>query len=250
MTSGVIPDRRPEGGGAQAHVLPSQESQGIPWGIPAKPNQLFQLGARPGQPYENQYEPHAVYSQPVLNSHLECLDQCLGGATCTPDDMRSLGVILVSLACGRNLWKQTSVENSRYMAFTKDPNLSKIILPLSVELNDIPVMIPEAKPHREGLDLLSIRGNLFKAMETGQRYAREMEHPFRPVEIDLNSSRTLPNLSASATADWDPNLSSLDGSRSDYKRLIRYVSNPQSFVCLFAELCTILTSNYNQLIIE
>jgi hypothetical protein len=124
------------------------------------------------------------------------------------------------------------------------------ILPLSDELNDILGMIFGAEPHEESLNLLSIRRNLFKVMEPGQMYAREMEHPFPPVEIDLNSSRTLPSLSASATASWDLNLSSLDGCCSNYKRFIRYVSNSQSFVCLFVELCTILTSNYNQLIIE
>jgi hypothetical protein len=257
MRSGVVLDRHPEGGGVQAYVLPSQESQRIPWGIPAKPNQWFQLGA---QPYEHQYEQlhavshhvHPVYPQLVLNSHLECLDQSSEEVSCecTPDDMWSLGVILVDLASDRNVWKQTSVEDSTYQAFTKEPEFLQTILPLSDELNDILGMIFGAEPHEESLNLLSIRRNLFKVMEPGQMYAREMEHPFPPVEIDLNSSRTLPSLSASATASWDLNLSSLDGCCSNYKRFIRYVSNSQSFVCLFVELCTILTSNYNQLIIE
>jgi hypothetical protein len=45
-----------------------------------------------------------------------------------------------------------------------------------------------------------------------------MEHPFppRPVEIDMNSSRTLPSPSASATAGWDSNYPSLGFSDLPY----------------------------------
>jgi serine/threonine protein kinase len=56
---------------------------------------------------------------------------------CAPNDVWSLGVILVNLTCGRNPWKQASFEDSTYRAFTRSPDFLKTILPLSDELNDI-----------------------------------------------------------------------------------------------------------------
>jgi serine/threonine protein kinase len=56
---------------------------------------------------------------------------------CAPNDVWSLGVILVNLTCGRNPWKQASFEDSTYHAFTRNSDFLKTILPLSDELNDI-----------------------------------------------------------------------------------------------------------------
>lgn len=56
---------------------------------------------------------------------------------CAPNDVWSLGVILVNLTCGRNPWKQASFEDSTYRAFTRSPDFLKTILPLTDELNDI-----------------------------------------------------------------------------------------------------------------
>lgn len=56
---------------------------------------------------------------------------------CAPNDVWSLGVILVNLTCGRNPWKQASFEDSTYRAFTRSQDFLKTILPLSDELNDI-----------------------------------------------------------------------------------------------------------------
>lgn len=56
---------------------------------------------------------------------------------CAPNDIWSLGVILVNLTCGRNPWKQASFDDSTYMSFTKDPDYLKSILAISDELNDI-----------------------------------------------------------------------------------------------------------------
>jgi hypothetical protein len=57
-------------------------------------------------------------------------------------------VILVNLSCGRNPWKQASVEDSTYKAFTKDRNFLKTILPLSDDLNDILCRIFERNPEQ------------------------------------------------------------------------------------------------------
>jgi len=56
---------------------------------------------------------------------------------CAPNDVWSLGVVLVNLTCGRNPWKQASQEDSTYRAFTRSQGFLKTILPLSDELNDI-----------------------------------------------------------------------------------------------------------------
>jgi serine/threonine protein kinase len=56
---------------------------------------------------------------------------------CAPNDVWSLGVILVNLTCGRNPWKQASFQDSTYRAFARSQDFLKTILPLSEELNDI-----------------------------------------------------------------------------------------------------------------
>lgn len=69
----------------------------------------------------------------------ECLDQTSRRPFyyCAPNDVWSLGVILVNLTCGRNPWKQASHEDSTYRAYTRSQGFLKTILPLSDELNDI-----------------------------------------------------------------------------------------------------------------
>ena len=69
--------------------------------------------------------------------------ECLGQTSkrpfyyCAPNDVWSLGVILVNLTCGRNPWKQASVEDSTYRAYTRHHGFLKTILPLTDELDDI-----------------------------------------------------------------------------------------------------------------
>ena len=54
-----------------------------------------------------------------------------------PNDIWSLGVILVNLTCGRNPWKRASSEDSTFRAFMKDPKFLRTILPISLELDAI-----------------------------------------------------------------------------------------------------------------
>jgi serine/threonine protein kinase len=65
---------------------------------------------------------------------------------CAPNDVWSLGVILVNLTCGRNPWKQASLQDTTYRAFARNRNFLKTILPLSDELNEILGMIFESNP--------------------------------------------------------------------------------------------------------
>lgn len=60
-----------------------------------------------------------------------CPMSCYAAA---PNDVWSLGVILVNLTCGRNPWKRASVEDSSFRAYLKDPFFLKSILPLTDEM--------------------------------------------------------------------------------------------------------------------
>jgi serine/threonine protein kinase len=65
-----------------------------------------------------------------------------------PNDVWSLGVILVNLTCGRNPWKKASPDDSTFRAFLKDPNFLSTILPLAPELNMILRRIFECDPQQ------------------------------------------------------------------------------------------------------
>jgi serine/threonine protein kinase len=73
------------------------------------------------------------------------------GASCyesAPNDVWSLGVILVNLTCGRNPWKRAEPRDDTYSAYLRDPHFLKSILPLSDELDDILRRIFEPNPHK------------------------------------------------------------------------------------------------------
>ncbi|PFH56411.1 hypothetical protein XA68_16543 [Ophiocordyceps unilateralis] len=90
----------------------------------------------------------------------ECLDPSTRKPyyMCAPNDVWSLGVILVNLTCGRNPWKQASMQDSTYRAYARSRDFLKTILPLSDELNDILGRIFTARPeHRITLPELRAR---------------------------------------------------------------------------------------------
>lgn len=65
-----------------------------------------------------------------------------------PNDVWSLGVILVNLTCGRNPWKKASPDDSTFRAFLKDSKFLSSILPISPELNSILRRVFECDPRR------------------------------------------------------------------------------------------------------
>ncbi|CAG8500429.1 15171_t:CDS:2 [Cetraspora pellucida] len=54
-----------------------------------------------------------------------------------PNDVWSLGVILINITCGRNPWKQACLRDETFSMFLQDRDFLKTILPLSDELNEI-----------------------------------------------------------------------------------------------------------------
>lgn len=65
-----------------------------------------------------------------------------------PNDIWSLGVILVNLTCGRNPWKRASIDDATFRAYLKNPRFLSSILPLSPELDVILRRIFECVPER------------------------------------------------------------------------------------------------------
>jgi len=70
------------------------------------------------------------------------------GYASAPNDVWSLGVILVNLTCGRNPWKRASTSDSTFKAYLKDSKFLKSILPLSSELDSILRRIFECDPQK------------------------------------------------------------------------------------------------------
>jgi len=78
---------------------------------------------------------------------------------CAPNDVWSLGVILVNLTCGRNPWKQASLEDSTYRAYTRNHTFLKTILPVSDELNGILARIFTRSPDQR-ITLAELRSQI------------------------------------------------------------------------------------------
>ncbi|KAI9792789.1 MAG: hypothetical protein M1816_001521 [Peltula sp. TS41687] len=68
------------------------------------------------------------------------------GYLSAPNDVWSLGVVLVNLTCGRNPWKKASTEDSTFRAYLRDPGFLSSILPLSPELDSVLRRIFECDP--------------------------------------------------------------------------------------------------------
>lgn len=81
----------------------------------------------------------------------ECQATAPSPASCYasgPNDVWSLGVILVNLTCGRNPWKRASHDDATFRAYLKDSRFLSSILPLSSELDRILRRIFECNPAR------------------------------------------------------------------------------------------------------
>ena len=86
---------------------------------------------------------------------LTCSPECQQSASrfphyyaSAPNDVWSLGVILVNLTCGRNPWKRASPDDLTFRAFLQDPQFLRSILPLSAELDSILHRVFECDPSK------------------------------------------------------------------------------------------------------
>jgi serine/threonine protein kinase len=100
-----------------------------------------------------------------------------------PNDIWSLGVILVNLTCGRNPWKRACYEDSTFRAYMRDRNFLKSILPLTSELNVILSRIFEVDPSKritipELREMILTCGRLTTLSPVPQVYSP----PYSPVD--------------------------------------------------------------------
>lgn len=65
-----------------------------------------------------------------------------------PNDVWSLGIILVNLTCGRNPWKRATSDDSTFRAYINNPKFLRSILPLSPELDSVLQRIFEFDPRK------------------------------------------------------------------------------------------------------
>ncbi|KAI1259629.1 Pkinase-domain-containing protein [Xylariaceae sp. FL1019] len=140
---------------------------------------------------------------------------------CAPNDVWSLGVILVNLTCGRNPWRQASFEDSTYRAFTRNQDFLRTILPLSDDLNDILGRIFNRNPdHRITLSELRNRilaCSTFTLTATPEALPIRSPSPetheyFECEEAIDDMSYDAPLSPASSDSDGDSTCSSDDGS--------------------------------------
>ena len=100
-----------------------------------------------------------------------------------PNDVWSLGVILVNLVCGRNPWKRASMEDSTFRAFMRDGNFLQTILPISDGLNCILQRIFETDPKRR-ITLDALRDFILYCPQLSQDSVDSLPStpPYSPVE--------------------------------------------------------------------
>lgn len=109
-----------------------------------------------------------------------------------PNDVWSLGVILVNLTCGRNPWKRASMDDSTFRAYMRDRNFLQTILPVSDSLDCILQRIFEVDPKRR-ITLEELRKFIMYCPQLGRDSAEASLPPtpqYSPVEKPVDSSLT------------------------------------------------------------
>lgn len=172
-----------------------------------------------------------------------------------PNDVWSLGVILVNLSCGRNPWKRASSEDSTFRAYLKDPQFLRSILPLSPELNSILRRIFECDPQKR-ISIQELRrlivecprftiraGSTYSVPPTpchSYPYTKEQfdlvnnyaQYPPSPPADPIEVEYSLSTASDASLSDDDSSLSSSSSSSSEYvpenppANQLRYVAPP------------------------
>lgn len=107
-----------------------------------------------------------------------------------PNDVWSLGVILINLTCSRNPWKQASPEDSSFKAFLHDPEFLQSILPLSDELGHILRRIFECDPN-ERISISELR-NMVSACSEFTTASPSSLPTTPPPEIEVLHEQFIP----------------------------------------------------------
>lgn len=173
---------------------------------------------------------------------------------CGPNDIWSLGVVLLNLTCGQNPWKQASLEDSTYRAFSANPGFLQTILPLSDELNEIVQRIFEYNPQYR-VDIFSLKTMIRNCRKfTGPIKSSVPRTPVGMGRFDQNGNYIEANyyypVNTALNIDWTSFSSSVDKLKSphdfaDFVDKLDHVSNPeipekpnkQNFINELEKLC-------------
>ncbi|KAI9281551.1 kinase-like domain-containing protein [Sporodiniella umbellata] len=129
------------------------------------------------------------------------MDSQKGYAT-APNDVWSLGVVLVNLATGRNPWHVASLNDEIYSAFLRDPDLLLKTLPISSELNQILKRVFSLDPSKRiTLDELH-----FRILHCPYFTYTPQSQPVRKADFvtDLPTPPDTPNLDLDTTTFQEP----------------------------------------------
>ncbi|PKX92075.1 serine/threonine-protein kinase [Aspergillus novofumigatus IBT 16806] len=128
-----------------------------------------------------------------------------------PNDVWSLGVILVNLTCGRNPWKRASIEDSTFRAYLKDPYFLKSILPLSDDLVCILSRIFECDPSKR-ITIPELRQLILDCPQFTLNPVTPWVAPHGPLPYDVISGPQVPVSVPVHTFNTQPSTSSSDSS--------------------------------------
>ena len=116
------------------------------------------------------------------------------GYASAPNDVWSLGVILVNLACGRNPWKRASPDDSTFNAFLRNPGFLKTILPITDQLNFILQSIFECDPSKR-VDIPTLRQMILQCQAFTASSCSPASLPTPPAEPeDVHTGRYSPRI--------------------------------------------------------
>lgn len=145
-----------------------------------------------------------------------------------PNDVWSLGVILVNLTCGRNPWKRASVEDSTFRAYLKDPMFLKSILPLSDEMICILSRIFECDPTKR-ITIPELRSLILDCPRFTMNPATPWDHVDGSLPGDYVNNPQVPDQLPMNVYNFPSSASSSDSSSHYSDSLQSAVSDASSF---------------------